>query len=76
MAETWTSSFDAYRETLIAKNKEKDDLLRYQQARFLADQRQIQEQQQALDAALAATNALREENERLRAQMERATSPI
>ncbi|KAL9938919.1 hypothetical protein V8E36_002638 [Tilletia maclaganii] len=76
MAETWTSSLDAYREALIAKNKEKDDLLRYQQAQFLADQRQIQEQQQALDAALAAANALREENERLRAQMERATSPM
>ena len=68
MAETWTSSLAAYREALIVKNKEKDNLIHAQQARFLADQRQIQEKQQLLDAAIAESAALRSENERLRAQ--------
>ncbi|KAK0521515.1 hypothetical protein OC835_006864 [Tilletia horrida] len=75
MAATWTASLTAYREALIKKNREKDDLIRAQQARFLADQRKIQEREDERDAAVAEAaaavaeaEALRKENELLRSQ--------
>ncbi|KAE8183728.1 hypothetical protein A4X06_0g6319 [Tilletia controversa] len=65
MSDIWTRSLAACREALIAQNKEKDDLIQRQQAQFLADQRRIQDQELALNAALAAAAGLREANERL-----------
>ncbi|KAE8217033.1 hypothetical protein CF319_g8783 [Tilletia indica] len=68
MADTWSKGLNAYRETLIAQNKAKDDLLRQHQAQFLVNQRKLQEQEEALTAALAASAALQAELDRLRSE--------
>ncbi|CAD6970276.1 unnamed protein product [Tilletia controversa] len=67
MALSWSSGLAAYRETLIAQNKAKDELLRQHQAQFLANQRQLQEKEAALTAALADAAAMREELDQIRA---------
>ncbi|KAK0519538.1 hypothetical protein OC842_007418, partial [Tilletia horrida] len=52
MAGEWSKAMKAYREVMIVQNKAKDDLLRQQQAQFLANQRLLKEKDESLAAAL------------------------
>ncbi|KAE8238473.1 hypothetical protein A4X13_0g8495 [Tilletia indica] len=74
VVDTWTKGMSAYRELLIARNKEQEVLLRQHQARFLADQESLKEKDKALQASLANAAILQEELDRLRAAAGQATA--